>query len=1062
MREVDLFAAALSLTVESERKAFLENACRGNDALRLRIEQLLSDFENNKSFLESKSGQGRGQKSPNSKIQFSLSDETAHFDPHSEQANATVARVPTAEVHDFNETATHFTNDTRRQHTSVNTSDLIAGRYKLLERIGEGGMGSVWMAEQHEPVKRKVAIKLIKAGMDSRQVLARFDAERQALALMDHPNIAKVLDGGVYQGHPYFVMELVKGVPITEYCDHHKLTPLQRLELFVPVCHAIQHAHQKGIIHRDIKPANVLVALYDDRAIPKVIDFGVAKATGPILTEQTLNTGFGGVIGTPQYMSPEQATFNNVDIDTRSDVYSLGVLLYELLTGSPPFHAKDLERRGLLEILRVVREEEPPRPSTKLSTADALPNLAASRGIEPKKLTGLLKNELDWVVMKALEKDRSRRYESANGFAADVLRYLAGEPVVAHPPSRIYRLRKFVRKNRVPVTAGVAVFLALVAGMTGTVIGLLEAKKQTGYANDAAGKERQAKNIAVTEKQRAIEFRDKAIDALRATTSEDVENLLGEKKELSAKEKAYLEAIARRWQTFAQQEGDDVASQVLRAEGHHCLSNLWRRLSRYEEAIVEARAAFDIGVKLVTESPDNLEHLLLLAKIRRELQSTFHVTGKWLESEEQAREEVLLRVKIAAALNQSVTHQCELAISRSNLANSLAKIGKWTECEKIFLTSMDTIEKQIAVIPDEVRFQAQLANVCTNLGNLYLSRREWSSAEGVLRKGIAVLQKLADDFPNTTKHRVELAMLFHNLAMSYDGLDQWQNAVEQFEKAQAIREKLVADFPAVPEYRHQLALNYNGQGIIYKVKNKLVEGERYYRKSLELQEKLVADFPNVTYYRETLGGAYCNLGATVLLFGKAEEGHNYLDSAIKTLKPLYDKDPRVVVIKQNLKTSYIRRAFLNGQLHRLEEAIQDTSAVIDLSTPDESTFYRILRAKFRGKAGHTAASLEDVKEALKVVEQMPKSQQINIRVGASCAYSMASAAVSDLKEEYAALAIENLKRSILAGFNNVEAIKTEPDMDPIRERTDFKAIMAELEAKFPPDREVLSVPRLVR
>ena len=278
---------------------------------------------------------------------------------------------------------------TEDQEPEPDADAVIAGKYKLIEEIGEGGMGSVWMAQQTEPVKRVVAVKLIKAGMDSKAVLARFEAERQALALMDHPNIAKVLDAGAtLDGRPFFVMELVKGTPITKFCDERKLTPRQRLELFVPVCQAIQHAHQKGIIHRDIKPTNVLVALYDDRPVPKVIDFGVAKATGRALTDKTLTTGFGAVVGTPEYMSPEQASFNNLDIDTRSDVYSLGVLLYELLTGSPPFARKELEKAGLLEILRVVREEEPPKPTTKLSTADALPTLSANRGTEPSEADG--------------------------------------------------------------------------------------------------------------------------------------------------------------------------------------------------------------------------------------------------------------------------------------------------------------------------------------------------------------------------------------------------------------------------------------------------------------------------------------------------------------------------------------------------------------------------------------------------------------------------------------------------------------------------------------------------
>jgi serine/threonine protein kinase/Flp pilus assembly protein TadD len=360
----------------------------------------------------------------------------------------------------------------------------VIGPYKLLQQIGEGGMGTVFMAEQTQPLQRKVALKVIKAGMDRAQVLARFEAERQALALMDHPNIAKVLDADATPGgQPYFIMELVKGVPITRYCDERRLTPRQRLELFVPVCQAVQHAHQKGIIHRDLKPSNVLVALYDGQPVPKVIDFGVAKATGPKLTERTLFTEFGQVVGTLEYMSPEQAELNQLDIDTRSDVYSLGVLLYELLTGSTPLERKRLKETPLLEVLRVIREEEPPTPSNRLSTMAELPAIAANRGLEAKQLSGLVRGELDWIVMKALEKDRNRRYETANGFARDVQRYLHDEPVQACPPSAGYRLRKYVRRNRrllgLLAILAVALLTALgaVAGSIGWVMRDQEARQ---------------------------------------------------------------------------------------------------------------------------------------------------------------------------------------------------------------------------------------------------------------------------------------------------------------------------------------------------------------------------------------------------------------------------------------------------------------------------------------------------------------------------------------------------------------------------------------------------------
>ena len=342
------------------------------------------------------------------------------------------------------------------------------GRYKILQEIGEGGCGVVYMAEQQEPVRRQVALKVIKLGMDTKSVVARFEAERQALAMMDHPNIAKVLDGGATDaGRPFFVMELVRGVKITEYCDQHKLSTEERLTLFMQVCQAIQHAHQKGIIHRDIKPSNILVTLHDGVPVPKVIDFGIAKATQGRLTEQTLFTAFEQIIGTPAYMSPEQLEMSGLDIDTRSDIYALGVLLYELLTGQTPFDVKTLLSGGIDKLRHTIREVEPARPSTRIGSmpkAD-LDTAARQRHIEPPRLIHRLRGDLDWIVMKTLEKDRTRRYETANGLAMDIQRHLGNEPVAARPPSNIYRFQKLVRRNKVIVVASCAVILALIGGL---------------------------------------------------------------------------------------------------------------------------------------------------------------------------------------------------------------------------------------------------------------------------------------------------------------------------------------------------------------------------------------------------------------------------------------------------------------------------------------------------------------------------------------------------------------------------------------------------------------------
>jgi len=531
MTDESIFAAALAIPRPSDRAAYLEEACAGNPSLRRDVDALLS---------------AHAADNPLDRPPGDLAA-TGDFD-------ATDPGPPAAEV-----------------------GDRI-GPYRLMEQIGEGGFGIVFVAEQAEPVRRKVALKVLKPGMDTRDVVARFEAERQALALMDHPNIARVLDAGsTPPGRPYFVMELVRGVPITDYCDTHKLAPKDRLVLFVQVCQAVQHAHQKGVIHRDIKPSNVLVTTIDGKPVPKVIDFGVAKAVGQSLTEKTVYTRFAQILGTPLYMSPEQAEMSGVDVDTRADVYALGVLLYELLTGTTPFDRDRFRKAAFDEIRRIIREEDPPRPSTRLSSlGPTLTDVSAQRGTDPGKLAGLVRGELDWIVMKCLEKDRNRRYETANGLARDIQRFLEGETVEACPPTLGYRLRKLYRRNRAAVWVG-----ALILGLTyAGASGIFFAYQRAVQAETRLAEQR---DMAIAATREAVEERDsaaRATESLRQLTDRQRRTLYAS--EMNLAQAAWESGDARRTLELLRHWVPKPGEDDLRGfEWHY-----WNRQAHQEKRIV--------------------------------------------------------------------------------------------------------------------------------------------------------------------------------------------------------------------------------------------------------------------------------------------------------------------------------------------------------------------------------------------------------------------------------------------------------------------------------------------
>jgi len=785
--EEAIYHVARGIGVPEVRAAYLQQVCGDDPALRDRLEALLRVCEQEASFLE--------------------------FSPR----DATVDAPDPIE----------------RPGTQI-------GPYKLMEQIGEGGMGVVYVAEQSHPVHRKVALKVIKPGMDSKQVIARFEAERQALAMMDHPNIAKIFDGGVTEsGRPYFVMELVRGIPITEYCDGERLSIRERLELFVHVCRALQHAHQKGIIHRDLKPSNILVTLHDGVPVPKVIDFGVAKATGQSLTEKTVYTAFTQLVGTPLYMSPEQVELSGLDIDTRSDIYSLGVLLYELLTGTTPFDSESLSRAAFDEMRRIIREDEPPTPSMRLSTLGAtLTTTSVKRSSDPRRLNRSVRGELDWIAMKALEKDRKRRYETANDFASDVMRYLTDRPVEACPPSARYRFRKFARRNKAALTTAALVVAAL---LVGAVVSTWQAIRATRAVTLASKREREAQSAAAESK--AVAAESKAVftflvhDMLGASAPDQALGRDVKVAEVLAKAEKKIDTA------FPKQP-------LVEAGVRYALGATRHALGQYDLALRHVARSYELRRDLLgPEHPETLASMDILAttltsqgkddearkvneqalEIRRRIMGPEHPDtlrsmrqlalvlagrGKLDEGRKLCEQTLEIRRRILGPEHP------DTLISMSDMALRFwLRQGKLDEARKLQEQTLEIMRRVLGPAhPDTINEMYALASVLTAQGNLDEARKLHEQSLEIRRR------VLGPEHPDTLWSMQNLA----NVLREQGKLDEARKLDEQ--TLEIRRRTLGPDHPDTVKSMRQVAYSLYKQG-------KMDEARKLYEQTLEIRRR---------------------------------------------------------------------------------------------------------------------------------------------------------------------------------------------------------------------------------